>query len=285
MDIAGRLERAHIGTSYVNRHYLDAMLTPDRLADLRRAVAGDAAINRDFSPVLYFHCLRLWASQFNPRFGWVEGALAAALGIYVLRLRGVAVTLFASGFAASSLEVVLLLGFQALCGSLYYQLGVIITVFMAGLAAGAAWAGRLETESILLLAALALAVAALGFLLPFFLTLLSRAAALRGSAFVVRAAIALLTFALAAPVGAQFPLANRISFHSCRRAERRDAHHAPVPLSAGNLYTADFMGAFVGALLAGALLIPLMGVSGVCLLAGALNALAAGALFWRKSVT
>jgi spermidine synthase len=247
------------------------MLTPDRVADLERAVASDARVNRDFNPVLYFHCLRLWASQFNPRFSVVEGAVALALGIYVARLRGVAVAVFASGFAASSLEVVLLLAFQALCGSLYYQLGIIVTVFMAGLAAGAAWASGVKTEAPKLLAGLALGIAALGFLLPSVLTLLSRAAALRGSTLAVQVVIALLTFVLAAPVGGQFPLANRIAFNGTNA-------------SASRLYTADFMGAFLGALLASTLLIPLIGVRGVCLLAATLNALAAGALFWRKAV-
>ncbi|MGA2748731.1 MAG: fused MFS/spermidine synthase [Verrucomicrobiota bacterium] len=272
MDIAGQLERAGIRTRFVNRHYLDAMLTPDRVADLQRAAAQDAAVNRDFSPVLYFRCLRLWASQFNPRFGAAEAVLALALGIYVARLRGTAVTVFASGFAASSLEVVLLLGFQALCGSLYYQLGIIVTVFMAGLAAGAAWASGLKSKTPKLLAVTSMGIAALGLLLPPVLGLLSRAPAFGGTALTVQVAIAGLTFALAVPVGAQFPLATRIEFNGTNASVSR-------------LYTADFMGAFLGALLASTLLIPLIGVSGVCLLAAALNALAGGALILKKAVT
>ncbi|HEY9174764.1 MAG TPA: fused MFS/spermidine synthase, partial [Verrucomicrobiae bacterium] len=138
LDIAERLEQAEINTRFVNRNYLNAMLTPDRLADLERAVAQPAAVNRDFNPALYFHCLRHWASQFDSRGGIAWLVLGLALLAYVARLRGAAAAVFAGGFAASSLEVVLLLGFQALCGSLYYQLGIIITVFMAGLAVGAA---------------------------------------------------------------------------------------------------------------------------------------------------
>jgi len=33
--------------------------------------------------------------------------------------------------------MVLLLAFQVLCGSVYHQIGIIVTVFMAGLALGA----------------------------------------------------------------------------------------------------------------------------------------------------
>ena len=43
---------------------------------------------------------------------------------------------------------------------------------------------------------------------------------------------------------------------------------------ASRLYTADFVGAFLGALLACTLLIPLIGVVGVCLLTAALNVVA-----------
>jgi predicted membrane-bound spermidine synthase len=90
------------------------------------------------------------------------------------------------------------------------------------------------------------------------------------SAFVViQAVIALLTLILAMLAGAQFPLANQLQFDGTAAGVSR-------------LYTADFVGASLGALLASTLLIPLIGVTGVCLLTAALNALAGGVLFWRK---
>ena len=99
-------------------------------------------MNRDFSPVLYFYHLRHWMSQFNAGFGVLQVVLLVLLGVYLVRLRGRAFVLFASGFAGSALEMVLLLAFQVLCGSVYHQVGVIVTVFMAGLALGALLANR-----------------------------------------------------------------------------------------------------------------------------------------------
>ena len=81
-------------------------------------------------------------------------------------------------------------------------------------------------------------------------------------------AIGLMTFTFAAVVGAQFPLANRCS---------EDWRHAPAFV----LYSADFLGASVGALLTSTLLLPVIGVRGVCLLVAALNVLA-GARFWPQ---
>ena len=80
-DIATRIEQRHIKTKLVNRHYLDGMLTPDRMADLASATAQPAAMNRDFSPVLYYYHLRHWMSQFNVQFGVIQVGLLVVLGL------------------------------------------------------------------------------------------------------------------------------------------------------------------------------------------------------------
>jgi spermidine synthase len=315
-DIAERIEQQGVKTKLMNRHYLGAMLTADRMADMQHAIAQPAALNRDFNPVLYFYHLRHWMSQFKIGFGMLQGLLLVLLGVYLIRLRGTAVVLFASGFAATTLELVLLLAFQVLCGSVYHQLGIIVTVFMAGLALGAALANRrgptlvglrcraaqtplphspehsatdnpakknsafpipnsaikssvVQTPFLRLCRAsplrlLAFAIAAYSMLLAFLLPLLNRLGDTAMSLGFIKAAIALLTLILAVLVGMQFPLANRLEFDG-------------TVAGASRLYTADFIGAFLGAVLAGALLIPLIGVTAVCLLTAALN-IAGGAL-------
>lgn len=279
LDIAARLEQRGLPTKLVNRHYLDAMLAPDRLADLDRAVAQPADLNTDFNPSLYYYHLRHWLSQFTVGSGWLGGALLVLLAAGFPPRRAVPRVIFAAGFAASALEVVLLLGFQALYGSLYRQVGLLVTVFMAGLAAGAwqanrTWAhaenaaGLSPTRTLLLLA---FAIAALAALLPFVLPQLGRLDAIAGSALAGQGIVLLITFTLAALVGGQFPLA--------AAAEPGDG-----AATASRLYTADLAGAALGALLVSALLIPLLGVTVVCLITAALN-LAAAALAWRPATS
>jgi spermidine synthase len=165
---------------------------------------------------------------------------------------------FASGFAASALEVVLLLGFQILCGSVYRQVGVIVTMFMAGLAVGAFAATRYRpVGNRMPLAGLAVGIALLAAGLPAGLKSLEHAPVP-----IVQAAIAGLTLVLASMVGMEFPLATRTSF-------------GDVVGTASKLYTADFIGACLGALLASTLLIPILGVMTTCLLAAGLNAVSA----------
>ena len=260
-DIASRIEQQGVKTKLMNRHYLDAMLTADRMMDMQNAIAQPAALNTDFNPVLYFYHLRHWMSQFKIGFGALQVLLLVLLCFYLVRLRGTAFVLFASGFAATTLEIVLLLAFQVLCGSVYHQLGIIVTVFMAGLALGAALANRRmksRSNTGKHLALLAFAIAGYALLLAFLLPRLNRLGDTASSLVFIKAAIALLTLILALLVGMQFPLANRLEFDG-------------TVAGASRLYTADFVGAFLGALLAGTLLIPLIGVTGVCLLTAALN--------------
>ncbi len=263
-DIAARIAQRGVPTQWVKAAYLDAMLTPDRMADLQRAVARPAAVNADFNPVLYLYHLRHWAGQFRVRFVWLGWLLAAALAVYIVRLRPAPLAIFASGFAGSALVVVLLLAFQASCGSLYHQIGVIVTMFMAGLAAGAWLANRRKEASSRGLATLAFGVAVFAVLLPLALTALGDA-----SVTATRAVVALLTLALAALVGMEFPLASRARFEG-------------AAATASRLYTADFVGAFLGALLPSVLLIPLLGVTAVCWLTAGLNVVAALALSLRR---
>ena len=274
LDIAARLEQRGLATKLVNRHYLDAMLAPDRLADLDRAVAQPAEINTDFSPALYYYYLRHWLSQFTVRTGFLGGVLLVLLTAYLLGLRTVPRVIFAAGFAAAALEVVLLLGFQVLYGSLYRQVGLVVTAFMAGLAVGA-WRvnRRLDRKAtagfspIRLLLLLSCAIAGLAVLLPFILPQLGRLDVLTGSVLTGQGVVLLLTFLLAALVGGQFPLAGATG-------------SGEAAVTAARLYSADLVGAALGALLVSTLLIPLLGVTAVCLLTAGLN-LVAAAIAWR----
>jgi spermidine synthase len=315
-DIAARIEQRRIPTQLVNRHYLDAMLTPDRISDLQRAMTQPAAVNKDFSPILYYYHLVHWMSQFKVGFGVLGAALLVALAVYLFTIRPVPLAIFVSGFAASALEIVLLLGFQILYGSVYGQLGIIVTVFMAGLAVGA-WAGNRvrpsqtvchpdpaaagevplqdrshvtsqtevcrrttdgpqrfrsaqnDEQRCRTLATLAFAIAGLSVLVPLVLMALGRLSGSTVALVAVRATVALLTFVLAMLVGMEFPVASQVEFDR-------------AAVTASRLYTADFVGASLGALLASTFLIPLIGVTAVCLLTAGLNVIGGAVVLLRK---
>lgn len=258
-DIAARLEQAGIPTQLVNRHYLNGTLTPDRLADMRRAVSQEAAVNRDFSPVLYYHHLLYWISQFKMKLGVLAGVLLFFLGLYLLRMRAVPFAIFTTGFAASSLEVVLLIGFQILYGYVYHRVGLIVTVFMLGLAVGSFTMNRmLPKRTTRDLVKLEFGIALYAACLPFVLMGLGKVGTGLPFSISVHLGVPILTFFLAAFVGMEFPLAGKADFKG-------------TASTAARLYTADFVGACLGALLVSTFLIPLVGVISVCLIVAGLN--------------
>jgi len=260
-DIAARIEDAGIKTQWVNRDYLDGTLTPDRLADMDRAISEKAAVNKDFSPALYYYHLLYWIGHFKVRFGILEGVLLLAFAAYLLRIRAVPFAIFTTGFAASALEVVILVGFQILHGYVYNQLGLIVTMFMLGLAIGSFLMNRmLPTLTRRDLVKLEFAIAAYAVFLPFALMALGGAGGEMASSISAYVAFPLLTLILAALVGMEFPLAGKADFKG-------------VASTAARLYTADFVGACLGAMLVSTILIPVVGIVTVCLLIGGLNIL------------
>jgi len=117
---------------------------------------------------------------------------------------------------------------------------------------------------------LAFLIAALAALLPLFLPLLGRLSGTGVSLLTAKSVIILMTLMLAMLVGMQFPLANQLEFDG-------------TAASVSRLYTADFTGAFLGALLTCTLLMPLIGLTGVCLLTALLNVLAGALLKSRPA--
>ena len=269
-DIAAPLAAAGIKPQLLRPSYLEAMLSPDRMADVARAASPQARVNTDFSPVLYYHHLLLWMSRFRVSFSVLEGLLIAALVVYLLRIRRVSFAIFTTGFAAAALELVLIVAFQILYGSVYHRLGLIVTAFMAGLAAGALIMNRLPARrSRRDLAKLELAIVVYAALLPFVLMALGRIESPVLAGISANAVFPLLTLLLGALVGMEFPLAGRADFQS-------------TALTASKLYTADLVGACIGAMLVSTLLIPLIGVVAVCGLTAGLNALSGMVLLLKR---
>jgi len=203
---------------------------------LGRAVPALAAVDLDPRAVL------TRTGPLGPLAG-VLALLAVGAGVLAARRRPgarAAVLAASAGLAGMLLESVVLLGFQVASGVLYLQVGLLLTAFLAGLAAGAGAAGRVRARpAAAAMAGLAL-VAALGPPpgLPAALALLLGAGACTG-----------LLFAAAAAGGAARP---------------------------GRLYAADLLGGAAGALAGGLVLVPVAGLPGTALAAAlvALTALA-----------
>jgi len=311
-ELLSRLRARHLQTSYVREYYIPFRMMPDRVADLDQNIQPlpTTPINRDLAPIAYYFDVELWSTQFNPQYQHVfdfvasirmeqllEWFAVALLAIAVAvswlprhssRLRGSAGFCAAlTGLTMIGLEVMLLLGFQAIYGYVYHQLAILIALFMTGMALGnwlrlrpllgrASPLGRAPVftprAAMLALAALQMIAAASPLLFYLFLSLLGsiRNPALLGIASqILFPAVALLAGALG---GYQFALATEVFFADA------PAHESAM----GLLYGVDLIGACAGALLLSAFLLPLYGFLKAAIFIAAVN-LVAGLLAFRVS--
>ena len=159
----------------------------------------------------------------------------------------------------------------------------VLAAFMGGLAIGAAYGGRIAARyepirALRVYAALEIAIAVLALVLPFELDALDPLLASAyadgggGTTFaLLRFFTSLVLLSLpAAAMGATFPIAARWFVQGVGAAAR----------DAGALYAANTIGAAIGALAAGFLLLPFMGLYGATSVAVALNLAAAGGAYF-----
>lgn len=277
-NITGPLEERGIDTAYVNEGYLSARLTPDRTGYLNGVLeAGSGRVNRDFLPLAYYYHMLFWLSRFGTDLLPLLLVLAAFTAVVLFRTRPAPLAIMSTGFAASGLELVLLIGFQVLYGYVYSSVGIVITAFMLGLAVGAYYMNRrlgLRTRGDLV--RIELLMAGFSAVLPLAILALAGIQHHALTGMLSQAAFPALAFLTAVMVGMEFPLASKL--HLKRGGHREGG--GEIERTAGTLYSADLAGTFLGAVVVSAFLIPLLGITSVCLLIAGLN-LISGLVVWR----
>ncbi len=238
--LLARLSARGLKTEYVREYYIPFRMTPDRMADLEtqiRPVAG-TPLNRDFAPIAYYLDVAWWSSRFHAGSRQIFQLAAGASLVLILLMLGAGrfgstpgACVAAMGFTQIGLEMMLLLGFQAVYGYVYHQLAIVIAGFMAGMALGS-WLGLRGSTAFRLwsLVRLQLVAAASGLAL----------CGLLAVSHLLYPVLALLCGLLG---GYQFVVASRLSPAACT----------------GTLYALDLAGASAGAILYSAYLIPVFG--------------------------
>jgi spermidine synthase len=274
-DLVTRIEDRNLFLSYVRADTLRDRMSPFRL-DYFQSILAEASDaihpNRDFSPTCYVEALILWSAQWHPkireaiewvaggRSGWLWGlfAIAGAL-LFFWAARGripitaaVAGSVLVAGGATMVLQMVLLLAFQILEGFLYLQLALILSFFMAGLSAGAAWIS-VQAKSPQVIRRFTQVQALIG-LYPLFLIailyLLHGKFRLAVSSTFLTWLFPALSFIAGVLGGALFSLAVEVLSET----------GFPLKSAGGRLYALDLTGAAAGLLLTTFLLLPVCGL-------------------------
>ncbi|MFC1491809.1 fused MFS/spermidine synthase [Nitrospinota bacterium] len=290
-----RINQRKLGLKYVRDYYLLFNLSQDRLGYFQGILeaAQRTRTNRDLTPSCYFYDIIHWSAQYTPRlkkiflfFGQVElrwfllagGMLTALFFAFVRRtaeekaLKAILLYVcFIMGYSQMTLNVLLILAFQVLYGYVYYKVAILITAYMIGLALGS-WQTTPHVDEmrrpvwvlVCIQGGLAIYAVALLHAIIFFhdTSPLSRMYSVMETAF------PLLTLVAGYLGGLHFPLANSIYL-----AERKE-----VGKVAGLVYGTDLVGSSVGALSAGVILLPVLGIPETLYLIAAFNLFAVGLL-------
>jgi spermidine synthase len=270
INIGKLIEDKGIDNVYVNRYYLDDNLLKQRSNYILTNISYDVKINKDFRPVSYFNQLLFWISQFNINlnvFLIISTIILFAVALLISRLNPVNLGMFAAGFTASSVEVILIISFQIIYGYVYQTLGIIITIFMAGLATGALLRKKFfpapKNKHYYILQ---FSLAIYSIILPFIIIFTESLSTFPN---VVHIIFFALTFIISLVVGFLFAIATLIQKEAISEISAK-------------VYSVDLLGAALGALIISILLIPLIGIVYTGIILGILNLLCALITFLKS---
>ncbi len=236
-DIPERLSQKGIATRYISRYFY-GNLTRQRIDRLNALMDPSAPRNSDIYPRLMRIMFSQWFSKFSTSPLSFIIVLSILTGIYLIRVTRAEFVLFSTGFMTMGSEILVIFAFQIFFGYIYFQIGVIITVFLAGLLPGA-WIGDRWRQKgkkllgltdailIVLLIILILALTRIGYRLPIVFYLL-------------------FGFCVSLACGFQFPVALHLS----------GGDNPAVARS----FSADLIGAACGTLITSVVLIPYWGI-------------------------
>ncbi len=287
-EIVRRLEVRRIKTSLFTKSYIEYRLHERWLNwYLKSMHREEVHINSDFRPLGVFFNLSYWNALFSPYLSNVfksfeKFSLGLSLGITLLLTASLSIlflkkpllsnhslpyAIFTSGFANMIYDLAIIFAFQTLYGYLYHQIGLLITVFMVGIALSSFFItrrlDRIEKGYTLFLWT-EISFILFGLILPVVLTVPSHHLEKPLIYILLYGTFLLMSFICGVLVGLQFPLATKI-FLKSPAGETRVGH------TAGLLYGADLFGGFFGGLLGGVLLLPILGLMESCIMVAILK--------------
>jgi len=287
-EISQRFIERKIQTGLITRSYIEYRLNERWLKWFWQSMEDrKIRINSDFLPLGVFFNLSYWNSLFSPYltgvFKWYKKSslalsivkiilitvILAVIFIRIPRLSRHAITysIFTTGLTGMIFSLSVIFAFQTLYGYLYHQIGLLIAIFMLGIASGSFFiTNRLEgsKKDSLLFLKTEIAIILFCILFPFVFLAPSHHLENKAVYFILYGAVLTMSFLSGLFIGLQFPLANKIYLRSLSEKGR-------LGKTAGLLYGADLLGGFFGGLSGGILLLPIVGLKETCFIMGMLK--------------
>ena len=240
----------------------------------------DIQINSDFRPIGVFLSLSYWNALFSPSitgiFKWFEGLslhIPIAFMVFItiliaiffikrplLSRQCIPYAIFTTGLAGMIFNLAVIFTFQTFYGYLYRQIGLLIALFMFGVALSSFYMtrhlDRTERGSYLFLK-IEIVIVLFALLFPFVFSILAQYLARTVLSLLIYPVFLMMSFLSGAWIGLQFPLASKIYLAEPGKG-------GALAATAGLLYGADLLGGFLGGLFGGVLLLPILGLKESC---------------------
>jgi len=264
-EVIENFEKNKTPTQFLTPFHLRAMLDGARQRYVEQKLQAPAGINRDLMPYGFLYALLMEQAKFTPRMNIpIDGSkpfifLGSLLVIGILAFSTlVHKPLWAGsqagaiGFLAMATSTVIYFVFQVICGGLFWKMGILIGLFMAGLGLSS----FLLEQAVKRFTVTSRHVGWLFVLWFIFCAEMLFWANERGYSIWYQVAWMVLAFESGLLTGMGYPLLGAIW-----RARNRSSSDI-----ASLLYSADLVGAFLGTLLCSVLFIPFLGVNISCLI-------------------
>lgn len=280
-EISKRFEERKIKASLITKNYIEYRLNERWFKWFQQSMGGRKIhINSDFHPLAVFFNLSYWNSLFSPYltevFKWYERSsltlsvtkiilITLVLATLFIRMphlsrHSITYSIFTTGLTGMIFNLAIIFAFQTLYGYLYHQIGLLIAIFMFGIASGSLLItkhlDRIKKDSLLFLKT-EIAIVLFSILFPFVFLVPSHHLENKVVYFILYGAVLIMSFLSGMSIGLQFPLANKIYLSSF-------TGKGMLGETAGLLYAADLFGGFVGGLSGGILLLPILGLKETC---------------------
>ncbi|MDD4899727.1 MAG: spermine synthase [Candidatus Omnitrophica bacterium] len=224
--ISQRIALRNIKTATLIPGYIEYRLKPEwKNWFTKNITPARVVMNSDFQPTALFETLSIWnrkfgSNIFNSLFSALKKMHLAPIGaflciiflssIFLIKIKksskfSVNFAIFSTGFFGMLVNLVLLFLFQVSLGYLYYKIGLLISIFMSGIALGSViFSGKTARGKNPFNLLISVEIAIILFIL--FLEAISFKLAAKGSTL----SFITLFFISGLLLGAEFPLANRI---------------------------------------------------------------------------
>jgi spermidine synthase len=236
-DIPDLLTQKGIETQHIRR-YFSGDLTDQRIRQINSSIDKHTPLNLDLSPRLMRLAFLGWFQRHGESPQWFMIVLLVVAAVYLVTLSRPQWVLLTTGCINIGAEMVTIFAFQIFYGYIYMQIGVLVTIFLAGLLPGAWAGGRFKGNYRRALMAGDMLICLLLVSLALILTVASQ-----GVPVLILYGFGLL---VSFCCGFQFPLALMVSGDST--------------VAATEYFSVDLVGAAMGVLLVSLVLIPLFGL-------------------------